>query len=138
MNDLTIGKWVRLSNEKIRAITSWFIRLVTQHEPDVRNVLFAEPGLATWKQLHAHLQVVVRIEKRIMDRHRVQRDAVFQEFALHFLLYTNEVRAVAQSENGGDLKNMVPLYGTAQVQVGLSIWSDRHGGGSEEQFLEVV
>lgn len=43
-----------------------------------------------------------------------------------------------RSENGGDLKNSVPLYGTAQMQVGLSIWFDRHAGGSEEQFLAVA
>jgi len=59
-----------------------------------------------------------------MDRDRVQRDAAFQEFALHFLLSTDEVRAVAQvrkrrrSEEYGALVRHV---GTAQMQAGLSI-----------------
>jgi hypothetical protein len=43
-----------------------------------------------------------------------------------------------KSENDGALKNSVPLYGTAHVQLGLRSWLERHVGGSPAQFLEVV
>ena len=43
-----------------------------------------------------------------------------------------------RSENDGALKNSVPLYGTAHVQLGLRSWLERHVGGSPIQFLAVV
>ena len=42
-----------------------------------------------------------------------------------------------RSEKPGDLKKSVPLYGTEQMQVGLSCWVERHVGGRAGQ-LEVV
>jgi hypothetical protein len=43
-----------------------------------------------------------------------------------------------RSENDGDLRNRVPLYGTAQMQDGLRSWFERHVVvGNAEQFLAV-
>jgi hypothetical protein len=44
---------------------------------------------------------------------------------------------LVKSENDGDLKNRVPLYGTAQMHDGLRSWFERHGVGNAEQFLAV-
>ena len=48
-----------------------------------------------------------------------------------------KVVGLVKSENDGDLKNRVPLYGTAQMQLGLRSWFERHGVGNAEQFLAV-
>jgi len=75
LNELTIGKTVLLANEIVRAERAGrFVRLVAQHKPNVRNVLLAELNLATREQLKAHLQVVVRVEERVMDGDRAHRD----------------------------------------------------------------
>ena len=74
MNDLTIGKTVLLPNEIVRAERAGrFVCLVAQHKPNIRNVLLTELNLATWEQLKAHLQVVVRVEEWVMDGDRVHQ-----------------------------------------------------------------
>jgi hypothetical protein len=75
LNGLTIGKTVLLPIEIVRAERAGrFVCLVAQYKPNIRNVLFAELNLATWEQLKAHLQVVVRVEERVVDGDRVHRD----------------------------------------------------------------
>lgn len=66
---LTISKGVGLSKEIVWAkVRRRLICLVTQDETNARNVLLTKLILATGVHLQAHLQVVVGVDKRVMDR----------------------------------------------------------------------
>lgn len=92
MNNLTVGETVPLPNEIVWT-ESWrrFICLIAQHKPNVRDILLIKLSLATWEHFQAYLQVVVHIEKGIMERDRVHWDAVFNELGSHALLQLHVV-----------------------------------------------
>lgn len=103
MNDLvlTIGKAVLLANEIVRTEDrGWLIRLVAEYEPDVRDVLLTKLGLAAGEHLQRELQVVDRVDGRIVERNRVDGDAETPELGSDAGLQLAPVRAVAEVREG--------------------------------------
>lgn len=67
INDLTILKKILLCDKKVWTENRrWFVGLISQNEPNVRNVLLSKLNLAAGKHLQAHLQVVAYINKWIL------------------------------------------------------------------------